>query len=114
MATALFVLLVFSFAPFVFCSRFCWAKPILRLEVQRGWFNFFRNGNSLSAFATLDKWLRRRLRSLLRRRHRRRGISRGGNDHRRWPNSSFVRHGFFSLTDHLDVFRRTPRQLGLF
>src|SRR5437867_1294481 len=26
--TALFVLLVFSFVPFVFCSRFCWAKPV--------------------------------------------------------------------------------------
>jgi RNA-directed DNA polymerase len=82
--------------------------------VQRGWFNFFRNGNSLSACGTLDKWLRRRLRSLLRRRHHRRGISRGGNDHRRWPNSYFVRNGFFSLTDHLDTFRRTPWQLGLF
>src|SRR5438128_12492446 len=28
MAAALFVLLVFSFVPFVFCSRFCWAKPL--------------------------------------------------------------------------------------
>jgi RNA-directed DNA polymerase len=82
--------------------------------VQRGWFNFFRNGNSLPACVRLDKWLRRRLRSLLRRRHKGRGISRGGNDHRRWPNSYFARHGFFSLADHLEVFRRTPQQLGLF
>ena len=82
--------------------------------VQRGWFNFFRNGNSQSAFSTLDKWLRRRLRSLLRRRHKYRGISRGGTDHHRWSNSYFVQHGFFSLTDHLDEFRRTPWQLGLF
>jgi len=84
------------------------------VPVQRGWFNFFRNGNSQSAFTTLDKWLRRRLRSLLRRRHKYRGISRGGKDHQRWTNSYFVRHGFFSLTDHLDEFRRTPWQLGLF
>jgi RNA-directed DNA polymerase len=82
--------------------------------VQRGWFNFFRNGNSQSAFNTLDKWLRRRLRSLLRRRHKYRGISRGGNDHLRWSNSYFVRHGFFSLADHLDEFRRTSWQLDLF
>jgi RNA-directed DNA polymerase len=82
--------------------------------IQRGWFNFFRNGNSQSTFDTLDKWLRRRLRSLLRRRHKRRGISRGGRDHRQWPNSYFVHHGFFSLTDHLEDFRRMPRQLGLF
>lgn len=84
------------------------------VPVQRGWFNFFRNGNSQSAFNAVDKWLRRRLRSLLRRRHKRRGISRGGRDHHRWPNSYFVQHGFFSLTDHLDDFRRAPRQLGLF
>jgi RNA-directed DNA polymerase len=82
--------------------------------IQRGWFNFFRNGNSQSTFDTLDKWLRRRLRSLLRRRHKRRGISRGGRDHRQWPNSYFVHHGFFSLTAHLEDFRRAPRQLGLF
>ena len=82
--------------------------------VQRGWFNFFRNGNSHSAFGTLDKWLRRRLRSLLRRRHKRQGISRGGPDHRRWPNSYFAQHGFFSLMIHLGDFRSMPRQLGLF
>ena len=82
--------------------------------VQRGWFNFFRNGNSQRAFAALDKWLRRRLRSLLRRRHKRRGISRGGRDYLQWPNSYFVQHGFFSLTYHLDDFRHMPRQLGLF
>jgi RNA-directed DNA polymerase len=60
--------------------------------VQQGWFNFFRHGNSQSVFATLDKWLRRRLRSLLRRRHKRRGISRGGRDYRLWPNSYLAQH----------------------
>lgn len=82
--------------------------------VQRGWFNFFRNGNSQSAFATLDKWLRRRLRSLMRRRYKRRGISRGGRDYRRWSNSYLAQYGFFSLRDHLDSFRRASSQLGLF
>lgn len=82
--------------------------------VQRGWFNFFRNGNSQSAFTRLDKWLRQRLRSLLRRRHKCRGISRGGRDYRRWSNSYCVQQGFFSLTDHLADFRLMPRQLGLF
>jgi len=82
--------------------------------VQRGWFNFFRNGNSQSACAALDKWVRRRLRSLLRRRNKRPGISPGGSDHRRWSNSYFAQHGFFSMLDHLNQFYRTPRQLGLF
>jgi RNA-directed DNA polymerase len=82
--------------------------------VQRGWFNFFRAGNSQSTFRMLDGWLRRRLRSLLRRRTKRKGISRGGRDHQRWPNTYFAQHGLFSLMVHLDDFRRTPRQLGLF
>lgn len=74
--------------------------------IQRGWFNFFRNGNSQKTVEKLDKWLRRRLRSLLRRRTKRRGISRGGCDHQRWPNSYFAQHGFFSMLDHLVHYRR--------
>jgi RNA-directed DNA polymerase len=82
--------------------------------IQQGWFTFFRQGNSHGTFQTLDEWLRRRLRSLLRRRTKRRGISRRGRDHQRWPNAYFVQHGFFSLLDHLEQYRRAVRQLGLF
>lgn len=82
--------------------------------IQRGWFNFFRNGNSHSTFRMLDGWLRRRLRSVLRRRKKRKGISRRGRDHQRWPNSYFAQHDFFSMLDHLDHFRRAASQLGLF
>lgn len=31
-------------------------------EVQRGWVNYFRNGNMLSKLKTLDAWVRNRLR----------------------------------------------------
>jgi RNA-directed DNA polymerase len=79
--------------------------------IQRGWFNFFRVGNVQSQCHELDGWLRRRLRSLLRKRTKRRGISPRGSDHQRWPNSYFAEHGFFSLQDHLDEYRRTVRQL---
>jgi DUF1365 family protein len=54
------------------------------------------------------------LRSLLRKRAKRRGISPCGRDHQRWPNSHFAKHGFFSLLDHLDEYRRTARQLSFF
>lgn len=81
--------------------------------VQRGWFNFFRMGNSQATFRLVDGWLRRRLRSLLRRRTKRHGISPGGSDHQRWPNQFFVHHGFFSLGDHLDHFRATASTPGL-
>jgi RNA-directed DNA polymerase len=79
--------------------------------IQRGWFNFFRSGNVQPLFGALDGWLRRRLRSVLRKRAKRRGISPCGRDHQRWPNSYFADHGFFSLHDHLDEYRRTARQL---
>jgi RNA-directed DNA polymerase len=82
--------------------------------IQRGWFNFFRAGNVQPQFHALDGWLRRRLRSVLRKRTHRRGISPCGSDHQRWPNSYFADHGFFSLQDHLEEFRRTARQLSFF
>lgn len=82
--------------------------------VQRGWFNFFRPGNSYSVFRAIDGWLRRRLRSLLRRRTKRKGISKRGRDYRRWPNSYFAQHGLFSLSDHLYHYRCTANPPVLF
>ncbi len=62
----------------------------------RGWFTYFQHGSYRSDFANLDKWVRMRLRSILR---RRRGLSgRGrGQDHNRWPNAYFPQTGLFSL-----------------
>ena len=52
-----------------------------------------------------DGWLRRRLRSILRKRSKRRGISRG-LDHQRWPNAYFRERGLFSLeTAHRALFQ---------
>lgn len=82
--------------------------------IQRGWFVFFREGNSHADFQALDKWLRRRLRSLLRRRTKRRGISPRGSDHHRWPNSYFAQHGFFSFRDHLARHRQSANPPHLF
>jgi RNA-directed DNA polymerase len=63
----------------------------------RGWFEYFKHSNK-KAFPSLDQWIRRRLRSILRRRHKRKGISRG-YDHYRWPNRYFRAAGLFSLED---------------
>jgi RNA-directed DNA polymerase len=82
--------------------------------IQRGWFNFFSSGNSQATFRQVDGWLRRRLRSLLRRRTKRPGISSGGGDHLRWTNLYFAQHGFFSLIDHLDHLRCTASPPVLF
>ena len=62
----------------------------------KGWFVYFRRCYPI-VFSKLDGWIRRRLRSLLRKRQGRKGISRHGNDERRWPNAFFAEQGLFSL-----------------
>ncbi len=61
----------------------------------RGWFEYFKHSHSWT-FEPLDRWIRRRLRSLLRRRLGLSGPSRGA-DSFRWPNRFFAEHGLFRL-----------------
>ena len=60
-----------------------------------GWFGYFKHSH-WTTFTTLDGWVRRRLRSILRRRQGRKGPGRGA-DHQRWPKAYFAEHGLFSL-----------------
>ena len=61
----------------------------------RGWFAYFKHSYS-TTFTTLDDWVRMRLRSILRRRQKKRGRGRG-SDHQRWPNAFFAAQGLYSL-----------------
>lgn len=61
----------------------------------RGWFEYFKHSHRY-VFPSLDSWIRMRLRSILRRRARRKGRGRG-LDHRRWPNAFFAQQGLYSL-----------------
>jgi RNA-directed DNA polymerase len=61
----------------------------------RGWFEYFKHSNRWT-FRPLDGWIRRRLRSILRRQHKLKGMSRG-YDNIRWPNRYFRDLGRFSL-----------------
>ena len=63
----------------------------------KGWFAYFKHSHKWT-FGTLDSWTRRRIRSILRKRSKRKGISRGW-DHNRWPNAFFAEMGLFSLKD---------------
>lgn len=63
----------------------------------RGWFEYFKHSRKWT-FPMIDKWVRRRLRSILRKRIGLHGISRGF-DHFRWPNKYFRAHGLFSLVE---------------
>lgn len=80
-------------------------KPILQ-----GWFNYFREGNSGQTFRQLTGWFRRRLRSILHRRHKGHGIG-ALNLNVKWPNSCFARWGLFDLEDALRRYRSAHHAL---
>jgi RNA-directed DNA polymerase len=61
----------------------------------RGWFEYFKHSYR-TTFPELDRWVRMRLRSILRKRAGLRGRGRGA-DHHRWPNRFFAEHGLFNL-----------------
>ena len=61
----------------------------------RGWFEYFKHSHKWT-FERLDGWIRMRLRSLLRKRMKKKGRGRG-TDHQRWPNAFFANQGLFSL-----------------
>jgi RNA-directed DNA polymerase len=64
--------------------------------ILRGWYNHFRY-SKLNALQSVDGWVRGRLRSILRRRSKRKGRGRG-KDHQRWRNRFFDEAGLFNLT----------------
>lgn len=73
-------------------------------QVVRGWFEYFQH-SSHRVFGTLDAWVRRRLRSILRGRRGLRGISRG-RDHQRWTIAFFRQLGLFTMSEvHATLIR---------
>jgi RNA-directed DNA polymerase len=63
----------------------------------QGWFTYFRAAIR-GEHARMDQWVRMRLRSILRMRHKGQGRGRG-LDHFKWPNHYFEKHGLFSLEE---------------
>jgi len=63
--------------------------------ILKGWYGYFRQA-SAAALAEMDGWIRGRLRSILRKRCKRKGRGRG-LDQQRWGNSYFAEIGLFSL-----------------
>lgn len=64
--------------------------------ILRGWFEYYKHSTIRSDFDDIEGWIRGRLRTMLRRRLKRKGIARG-SDHQRWPNAYFATRGLFSL-----------------
>jgi RNA-directed DNA polymerase len=61
----------------------------------RGWINYFKH-SIRTTFPNLDRWVRGRLRTILRKRHKGQGRAHG-RDHQRWPNAYFAELGLISL-----------------
>jgi RNA-directed DNA polymerase len=73
----------------------------------RGWFGYFQHSRERT-FGTLDGWVRRRLRSLLRKQQKLKGIAdTRGADQTRWPNRFFADHGLFSLRMAYETVRQS-------
>jgi len=72
--------------------------PMIIAEVNqsvRGWMGYFKHSVA-NVFPPLDSWIRGRLRSIQRRRHKGKGRARG-HDHQRWPNAYFAELGLISM-----------------
>jgi RNA-directed DNA polymerase len=65
-------------------------------EILRGWFNYFRKSVG-NVFSRLDGMIRRRLRTMLHKRNKKRGMARNLAAHCRWTNAYFEAHGLYSL-----------------
>lgn len=77
-------------------------------RTQKGWFEYFKHSH-WTTFGNLDKWIRMRLRSILRRRQGRKGRALGA-DHHRWPNAFFAELGLFSFTAAYAQARQSSRR----
>lgn len=77
-------------------------------QTLRGWFAYFQHHRGWR-FRQLDGWIRGRLRSILRKRSKRRGRGRG-LDHQRWPNAFFAERGLFSLAEAHVLARQSSRR----
>ncbi len=64
-------------------------------SITRGWANYFRGGVQ-NVPKSLDPWVRMRLRSILRKRDKRKGRGHG-RDHNRYPNAWFAERGLVFL-----------------
>ena len=62
----------------------------------RGWFGYFKHAER-TTFGSLDGFIRRRLRAVLRKQEKRPGMGRCHDDHRRWPNAYFANLGLFTM-----------------
>jgi RNA-directed DNA polymerase len=62
----------------------------------KGWYSYFKHAHRFT-FSSIDGFVRRRLRAMLRRQKHRPGQGRCLRDHQRWPNAFFADLGLFTM-----------------
>ncbi len=72
----------------------------------RGWFGYFQHAHRFT-FSSLDGFIRRRLRAMLRRQQHRRGHGHCQRDHKQWPNAFFADLGLFTMSEALRLARQS-------
>ena len=72
----------------------------------RGWFGYFKHAAPFQ-LRGLDRFVRRRLRAVLRKQDKRPGFGRCKADHQRWPNAFFADQGLFTLATALEHARHS-------
>jgi RNA-directed DNA polymerase len=72
----------------------------------KGWFAYFKHAHRFT-FSSLDGFIRRRLRAMLRRQKHRPGQGRCRRDHHQWPNAFFAGLGLFTMTEALALARQS-------
>jgi RNA-directed DNA polymerase len=64
----------------------------------RGWYGYFQHAHRFT-FSSIDGFVRRRLRAVLRRQKHRPGQGRCLRDHQQWPNAFFADLGLFTMSE---------------
>ncbi len=72
----------------------------------RGWHGYFRHAHRFT-FTSIDGFVRRRLRAILRRQKHRPGQGRCQRDHIQWPNAFFANLGLFTVSSAHELARQS-------
>ena len=76
--------------------------------ILKGWLTYYQHSRPF-ALARIDQFLRRRLRTMLRKRRKRKGWARG-TDNQRWPNAYFHKRGLCNLErTRAQILQSSPR-----
>jgi RNA-directed DNA polymerase len=72
----------------------------------RGWFGYFQHAHRYT-FSSVDGFVRRRLRAIMRRQLHRPAQGHCLRDHTRWPNAFFAHLGLFTMSEALRFARQS-------